>query len=76
MEMDLDLLQPGRSATVVCIRSEKALKARLQDFGLVPGTVVHCRFRSPDGCVTALEFRGLLLALRTTDLKHIRVRCQ
>ena len=76
MEMDLDLLLPGKSATVVHIGAQKLLKARLRDFGLVPGTMVQCRFRSPDGTVTALQFRGFLLALRTRDLRSIRVVCQ
>ncbi len=46
---------------------------RLRDFGLVAGTSVCPRYRSPDGAVTALEFRGTLLALRTKDLHRLQV---
>lgn len=74
METTLDLLRPGVEAVVIKIDVQYFLKRRLTDFGLVPGTAVRCRYRSPGRDVTALEFRGTVVALRTRDLKHIRVR--
>ena len=71
--MGLDLLMPGDTGVVVQMAVGEALALRLRNFGLVPGTRVHCRYRSPDGSVTALELRGTVIALRTRDLKGIRV---
>ncbi len=75
METSLDRLRPGSRAVVIEVNTPPALTRRLRDFGLVPGTAVRCRYRSPWGKVTALSFRGAVLALRTTDLKKIRVTC-
>lgn len=75
METSLDHLRPGMRAVVTKVDTDAALKQRLKDFGLVPGTLVRCRCRNPWGDVTALEFRGAVLALRTVDLRKIRVRC-
>lgn len=74
MEMNLDRLLPGFQGVVVSVGSPEALKRRLRDFGLIPGTVLGVRYRSPDGGVTALELRGTVIALRTRELKKIRVR--
>ena len=75
METSLDQLRTGVGAIVTKIGVKGELARRLQDFGLVPGTLVCCRYRSPGGQVTALELRGTVVALRTRDLKNIGVRC-
>ncbi|MBO5954190.1 MAG: ferrous iron transport protein A [Oscillospiraceae bacterium] len=75
METGLDHLRPGKRAVITQVNTDAALKRRLKDFGLVPGTTVYCRYRCPWGHVTALELRGSVLALRTRDLGKIRVRC-
>ena len=74
METNLCCIRPGMEAVVVEISADQALERRLRDFGFVPGTVVRCRYRAPGGGVTALEFRGTVVALRTRDLRKIRVR--
>lgn len=74
MEISLDRVRPGVQSVVTAIRVQEALERRLRDFGLVPGTRVCCCYRSPGGQVTALELRGTVLALRTKDLRGIRVR--
>ena len=74
MEITLDRLEPDMLCTVLEVRSPEPLRSRLRQFGLVPGTVVSLRYRSPDGGVTALELRGTIVALRTRELKKIRVR--
>ena len=74
MQISLNCLQPGKQATVESIAAEQWLAERLQDFGFVPGTCVRCRYRNPSGQVTALGFRGTVVALRTEDLKQIQVR--
>lgn len=74
MEITLDRLEPDICCTVLEVRSPEPLRSRLRQFGLIPGTVVSVRYRSPDGGVTALELRGTVVALRTRELKKIRVR--
>jgi len=76
METGLDCVRPGVVAVVTQVNGDPVLKQRLKAFGLVPGTRVCCRYRCPWGHVTALELRGSVLALRTKDLRKIRVRCQ
>ena len=73
METGLDCLRPGAKAVVARVDTEPGLKQRLRDFGLVPGTVVHCRYRCPWGHLTALEVRGSVLAVRTHALRKVRV---
>lgn len=75
MEISLKELSPGKRAVVTKIVTDAALTKRLRDFGMVPGTPVCCRYRSPGGHVTALALRGTVIALRTRDLVKIRVRC-
>ncbi len=73
MEITLDRLLPGVPGIVRKIRSPEQLKSRLKSFGMVPGTEVRVVYRSPDGGVTALELCGSTMALRTCELKRIRV---
>lgn len=75
METSLNCVPPGKRAVIMEMNVDAALKCRLRDFGLIPGTTVCCRYRSPGGQVTALAFRGTVVALRTRDLQKIRVRC-
>ena len=74
MEMNLDRLMPGLHGIIVSVNTDELLRLRLRDFGLVNGTKVSVRYKSPDGGVTALELRGTVVALRTCELKKIRVR--
>lgn len=73
MEMNLSRLEPGINAVVSRVDVPEPLRFRLRDFGLVPGTHVRVRYKSPDGGVTALQLRGTVVAIRTSDLKKIRV---
>lgn len=75
MEISLDCLRPGQEGVVSGIDTDEQLKVRLQAFGMVPGTSVCCSYRSPGGSITALEFRGTVVALRTRDMKKIRAQC-
>ncbi len=73
METSLDCLCVGGQGVVLHVDTEQRLKDRLRSFGLVPGTRIRCRYRTPCGSVTALEFRGTVVALRTRDLRRIWV---
>lgn len=74
MEITLDRLRPGMGATVSQIDTNDALRRRLKDFGFVPGTSVRCCYRSPHADVSAIGFRGSVLALRSRDLARITGR--
>lgn len=74
MEISLNRLPPGARGVVVKMDTDVALTKKLKAFGLVPGTAIRCTYRCPWGDVTALEFRGSVLALRSDDLKKITVR--
>ena len=70
----LDRLRPGEEAVVIHIALSAPMKARLKDFGFIPGTKVQCSYRGPGNKVTALKCRGSVIALRTRDLSDILVR--
>ena len=72
MEISLDCLRPGQQGVVTNIDTDEQLRQRLQAFGMIQGTNVYCGYRSPGGGITALEFRGTVVALRTRDMKKIR----
>lgn len=74
MQVSLSRLPMDISAVVERVGCGRELSRRLRDLGLVPGTVVTKRYRSPDGGVTALEFRGTVIALRTRDLRGVKVQ--
>ncbi len=74
MEICLNALDPGMRAVVTRMYCGDALRQRLADFGLIPGTEVACRYRSPGGDVSALELRGTVLAIRERDLRNIHGR--
>lgn len=74
MDIWLDGLGPGKAAVVTKFCCPQCLQRRLADFGMVEGTTVVCRYRSPGGDVTALGLRGTTLAIRRTDLAQIAAR--
>ena len=73
MDTRLALLDHGQQARVEVMGVSPDFRERLRDFGLIPGTIVRCRCKSPWKDLTALEFRGAVVALRTRDLAGIRV---
>lgn len=75
MQISLDQLRIGREAVVIGVETAEEYRRRLRDFGLVPGTKVRCYYRGPGGHVTAIWVRGTVVALRTKDLRRIRVCC-
>lgn len=75
MEYSLDQVCLGKQVRVTELCLQADLQERLRDFGLVAGTDLCCRYRNPGGQVTAVECRGAVIAMRTRDLRGIRVRC-
>ena len=69
----LALLQEGEGAHVAEILATGAMRRRLQDIGLVPGTWVRCLQRSPAGDPVAYLIRGAVIALRRRDSSLVRL---
>ncbi len=67
-------LEEGESGYVMSVSTHPALKHRLEDLGLIPGTRVTCMARSPAGDPCAYLIRGALIALRQADAREIVLR--
>ena len=65
--LSLSALPVGRTARVAEVRAGPAMRRRLLDIGLIPGTRVTCVARSPAGDPCAYLIRGALIALRRAD---------
>ena len=66
-QLFLNALADGQSAFVTRVEAEPAMRRRLLDLGLIPGTRVTCQGRSPAGDPAAYLIRGAVIALRSTD---------
>ena len=66
-ELSLSALQVGQSARVVALHTGSAMRRRLMDIGLIPGTRVTCTAVSPAGDPAAYLIRGAVIALRGRD---------
>ncbi len=73
-ELTLSTLGVGQSACVTDIRTQGAMRRRLLDIGLIPGTRVTCVARSPAGDPAAYLIRGAVIALRAEDAGQILAR--
>lgn len=60
-------LRPGQRAVVRKLAAVGAMRRRLLDIGLIPGTPVECVGRSPGGDPTAYLIRGAVIAIRHED---------
>ncbi len=72
-EIRLDEMRPGEIAIVRALHTEGTLRRRLQDIGLIEGTVVECIGRSPSGDPHAYLIRGAVIAIRAANGKEIMV---
>ncbi|MGN8967982.1 FeoA family protein [Intestinimonas sp. HCP28S3_D6] len=66
-QLSMDCLPEGESARVLHVGGEAAMRRRLMDLGLIPGTSVTCRGRAPAGDPGAYSFLGCVVALRSRD---------
>ena len=66
-------MRPGEIAIVRALHTEGTLRRRLQDIGLIEGTVVECIGRSPSGDPHAYLIRGAVIAIRAANGKEILV---
>ena len=71
--MKLDQLAIGEAAVVLTVGGEGALRCRLLDMGLIPGTKLSIKKRAPMGDPIELHLRGYLLTIRLEDAQKIEV---
>jgi Fe2+ transport system protein FeoA len=72
--MTLDKLQMGTNARLLNIRSSAALRSRLLELGMTPGTDVSIVRVAPLGDPIEVKVRGYRLTLRKKDAALIN--CQ
>ena len=69
----LEKLKPGRNATVLRVKGEGALKRRLIDMGITPGTAGAVRRAAPLGDPLEITLRGYRLTLRKKEASLIEI---
>jgi Fe2+ transport system protein A len=67
-------MKPGESGIIDAVGGEGALRRRLLDMGLTPGTRVSVRKVAPFGDPLELFLRGYELTLRGEDARNIRMK--
>ena len=72
--MNLSQLKPGESGIIDAVGGEGALRRRLLDMGLTPGTRVSVRKIAPFGDPLELFLRGYELTLRGEDARNVRMK--
>ncbi|MDR2931553.1 MAG: ferrous iron transport protein A [Oscillospiraceae bacterium] len=71
--MTLDKLKTGKNAGIITVGGDGALRCRLLDMGLTPGTAVMIRKIAPMGDPIELYLRGYELSIRLEDAQKIEV---
>ena len=74
--MTLDKLPIGQSAVIRTVGGEGALRCRLLDMGLIPGTRVEIIKVAPLGDPLELMVRGYSLSIRKEDARKIEVEAE
>lgn len=71
--MTLDKLKPGEKGIISHVGGKGALRKRLLDMGLIPGTIITVTKVAPMGDPMELNLRGYELTLRAEDAKNIEL---
>ncbi|MCL1964798.1 MAG: ferrous iron transport protein A [Firmicutes bacterium] len=71
--MLLSELEPGDAGRILSVTGDGALRVRLMEMGLVPGTRVAVRKVAPMGDPMELWLRGYALTLRREDAECVKV---
>lgn len=66
-------LAPGEEGVVKALFVNDNIKSRLNDIGLVEGTIIRCLGDSPLGDPKSFLIRGAVIALRCDDCKNILI---
>jgi Fe2+ transport system protein FeoA len=67
-------LDPGQSGTVTQVSASGALRQRLLDMGILPGTEIGLERSGPGGDPLWIRCQGARLALRRSEAGKIRIR--
>lgn len=74
MPIPMNKLAPGEKGRVLSLAVEdNALRQRLLDLGIVPGTAIERLMDSPIGDPICFRVRGAMIALRGEDASRIMV---
>ena len=71
--MTLDKLRPGKKAVISSTGGENAMRLRLLDMGLIPGTEITVSKTAPMGDPIQLLVRGYELTVRKNDAAFIEI---
>lgn len=69
----LNTLKPNERAIIKSVDTDKSMKQRLCDIGLIENTLVECVGVSPLGDPKAYLIRGAVIAIRNDDSVKIKV---
>lgn len=64
-------LKEGQAGKVKTLYTTGSMRRRLQDLGVVEGTIIECLQKSPSGDPIAYKIRGAIIALRSEDANKI-----
>ena len=73
-DLFLHELEVGDCAVVCELSNPPHMKKRLQELGMIEGTVVECIGCAPGGELFAYLIRGAVIAIRAADGSQIRVK--
>ena len=71
--LNLKELEIGKNARVLSVGGEKALRRRLLEMGITPGTLVSVKKTAPLGDPIELLLRGYVLTIRLADAERIEI---
>lgn len=69
----LNKLKNGDKATIYALEAKGAIRQRLCDLGIIPGTTAQRLYSSKGNDISAYLVRGSVIALRCEDAKNIVV---
>ncbi|ADL11563.1 FeoA family protein [Acetohalobium arabaticum] len=69
--MKLTNIPIGKSGKVMRLTCQGQKRRRLLDLGLIPGTIVRAKQKSPFGDPIAFEIRGATMALRSEETEAV-----
>lgn len=70
----LQQVPEGATAKIDSLQVNGAIRRRLLDLGMIPGTRIECLQKSPAGDPTAFLIRGAVIALRERDCKNVIIQ--
>lgn len=72
--MSLDKLNIDNKATIISIDNKCKLKRRLEDLGIVKGSIIKCEFKSIFKDPVAYLIKDSIISIRSDTSKYIKVK--